>query len=43
MMCNSNENQDGDAFRINEFNCKVAELKHEKLTAYMGKNYDTGK
>lgn len=38
MMSNSNENQDGDAFRINEFNCKVAELKHEKLTAYRSKN-----
>lgn len=38
MMSNSNENQDGDAFRINEFNCKVAELKHEKLTAYRNKN-----
>lgn len=38
MMSNSNENQDGDAFRINEFNCKVAELKHEKLTSYRSKN-----
>lgn len=38
MMSNSNENQDGDAFRINEFNCKVAELKHEKITAYRSRN-----
>lgn len=38
MMSNSNENQDGDAFRINEFNCKVAELKHKKLTAYRSKS-----
>ena len=38
MMSNSNENQDGDLFRINEFNCKVAELKHNKLIAYRSKN-----
>lgn len=38
MMSNSNENQEGDAFRINEFNCKVAELKHKKLTVYKCKN-----
>ena len=37
-MSNSNENQDGDLFRINEFNCKVAELKHNKLIAYRSKN-----
>lgn len=34
MMSNSNENQDGNAFKINEFNCKVAELKHKKLMDY---------
>ena len=39
MMSNSNENQDGDAFRINEFNCKVAELKHNKLITYGIKDY----
>ena len=39
MMSNSNENQDGDAFRINEFNCKVAELKHNKLISYGIKDY----
>lgn len=38
MMSNSNENQDGNAFRINKFNCKVAELKHKKLTAYRDKS-----
>lgn len=38
MMSNSNENQDGDPFKINKFNCKVAELKHEKLIAYRSKN-----
>lgn len=43
MMSNSNENQDGDAFRINEFNCKVAELKHKKLDAYRSKNLSIGK
>lgn len=35
MMSNSNENQDGDAFKINPFHCKVAELKHKKVNAYM--------
>lgn len=39
MMSNSNENQDGDAFKINEFNCKVAELKHNKLITYGIKDY----
>lgn len=39
MMSNSNENQDGDAFRINEFNCKVAKLKHNKLITYGIKDY----
>ena len=34
MMSNSNENPDGDAFRINKFHCKVAELKHKKLSIY---------
>lgn len=34
MMCNSNENPDGDAFRINDFHCKVAELKHTKIDNY---------
>lgn len=38
MMSNSNENQDGDAFRISEFYCNVAKLKHEKLTIYRNEN-----
>lgn len=38
MMSNSNENQDGDPFRINEFNCEVAKLMHKKLVAYKSKN-----
>lgn len=38
MMSNSNENPDGDAFKVNEFNCKVAELKHKKLNTYIEKN-----
>ena len=37
MMSNSNENQDGDAFRVNEFHCNVAKLKHEKLDVYRNK------
>ena len=38
MMSNSNENQDGDAFKINEFYCNVAKLKHEKITIYRNEN-----
>lgn len=34
MMSNSNENPNGDSFRINDFHCKVAELKHKKTTEY---------
>ncbi len=34
MMSNSNENPDGDAFRINSFHCKVAEMKHKKLAIF---------
>lgn len=37
MMSNSNENEDGDAFRINDFHCKVAEIKHKKVNAYQEK------
>lgn len=35
MMSNSNENQAGDAFSINSFHCKVAELKHDIIDAYI--------
>ena len=35
MMCNSNENSDGDAFRIDDFHCKVAALIHSKVEAYL--------
>jgi radical SAM protein with 4Fe4S-binding SPASM domain len=34
MMSNSNENADGDAFRINSFHCRVAKMKHSKLSVY---------
>lgn len=34
MMNNSNENPTGDPYCINEFHCKVAELKHEKVSKY---------
>ena len=37
MMSNSNENPDGDAFRINEFHCEVAALKHKKMMEYSNK------
>lgn len=35
MMCNSNENADGNAFRINEFRCHVAAITHGKVDAYL--------
>lgn len=31
MMSNSNENKDGDAFRINEFHCKVAAMMRSRV------------
>lgn len=31
MMSNSNENLDGDPFKINTFNCKVAAMKHNSV------------
>lgn len=31
MMSNSNENEDGDAFRINEFHCKVAAMMRSRV------------
>lgn len=34
MMSNSNENQDGDAFKIEKFHCSVAKIIHEKVNAY---------
>lgn len=37
MMSNSNENEDGDAFRIHEFHCEVAKLKHKKVSEYKNK------
>ena len=30
-MSNSNENLDGDPFKINTFNCKVAAMKHNSV------------
>lgn len=40
MMSNSNENKDGDAFKINEFHCNVAKIKHKKTIKYMNLNFD---
>jgi len=34
MMCNSNENLDGDAFRVNDFHCKAAAMIHDKVNAF---------
>ena len=35
MMCNSNENPNGDAFHINDFRCKVAAIIHSKVDAFL--------
>lgn len=35
MMSNSNENSDGNEFQINDFHCKVAEIKHNKIRDYL--------
>lgn len=34
MMCNANENPDGDVFRINDFHCKAATMIHSKVDAF---------
>lgn len=38
MMCNSNENSDGDPFRINDFHCKVASMIHSKVDSFLNQN-----
>ncbi|MFR4947914.1 PqqD family peptide modification chaperone [Thomasclavelia spiroformis] len=35
MMLNSNENSDGNEFNINDFHCKVAKIKHDKVKDYI--------
>lgn len=35
MMCNSNENSDGDAFRVNDFHCKVSSMIHSKVDSFL--------
>ena len=35
MMCNSNENSDGDAFKVNEYHCKVAAMTHFKVNSLL--------
>lgn len=37
MMCNANENPDGDVFRINDFHCKAAAIIHSKVDAFFRK------
>lgn len=34
MMSNSNENQNGDAFKIEDFHCSVAKIIHKKVKTY---------
>ena len=36
MMSNSNENPDGDAFRICDYHCSVAAMIHNKVSEYCG-------
>lgn len=38
MMSNSNENSDGDPFRINDFHCKVASMIHSKVDSFLNQN-----
>lgn len=38
MMRNSNENKDGDAFKIEDFHCSVAKIIHKKVRMYCGKD-----
>lgn len=39
MMWNSNENSDGDPFRINEYRCNVAAITHSKVEKTLQKTY----
>lgn len=38
LMSNSNENIDGDEFKINDFHCKVAAMMHSRVEAVVRKN-----
>lgn len=38
MMSNSNENSDGDKFKINDFHCKVAAMMHSRVESVVCKN-----
>lgn len=40
MMSNSNENEDGDEFRINSFHCDVAAMINNKIRSYLKENSD---
>lgn len=37
MMCNANENPDGDVFRINDFHCNAASMIHSKVVEFFCK------
>lgn len=39
MMWNSNENSDGDPFRINEYRCNVAAITHNKVDIILQETY----
>ena len=39
MMWNSNENSDGDPFRINEHRCNVAAITHRKVDSVLQETY----
>lgn len=41
MMWNSNENSDGDPFRINEYRCNIAAITHSKVDRTLQETYPT--
>ncbi len=38
MMCNSNENPDGDPFVINDFHCEAAAMTHRKVVEFLAED-----
>ena len=42
MMWNSNENSDGDPYRINEYRCNVAAITHSKVDMALQEIYPAG-
>lgn len=42
MMCNSNEDPDGNPFAINVFHCKAAAITHRKVSEFLADGFATG-